>query len=250
LEKTMDQPTKPSVLVVGASGATGRLLVGELLARGNRVTALVRSADRLPADLLSDPHLSVLQAGILSLDATELGRLTRDCDAIASCLGHNATWRGIFGPPYRLVTGATRRLTGVLKNRDGDMPARFVLMNSAGNSNRDLPEPISLSQRIVIGMIRLLIQPHADNEAAADFLRTGIGRDDESLEWCVVRPATLTNETGEAGYQLFASPIRSAIFDPGRTSRQNVARFMADLLTDREIWREWRGRMPVIYDTQ
>jgi hypothetical protein len=28
----------------------------------------------------------------------------------------------------------------------------------------------------------------------------------------------------------------------------NVAHFMADLITDDDIWEHWRGRMPVIYN--
>lgn len=32
------------------------------------------------------------------------------------------------------------------------------------------------------------------------------------------------------------------------TSRINVAHFMADLITDDDTWRRWKGRMPVIYD--
>ncbi|MEZ5585800.1 MAG: NAD(P)H-binding protein [Sedimenticolaceae bacterium] len=69
----------------------------------------------------------------------------------------------------------------------------------------------------------------------------------DTLEWCVVRPDTLTNDTEAIGYEVFRSPVCSAIFDPGRISRLNVARFMADLLTDEDTWNQWHGQMPVIY---
>lgn len=45
-----------------------------------------------------------------------------------------------------------------------------------------------------------------------------------------------------------ASPTRSPLFDAGRTSRLNLARFMAELTTDGEASGLWRGRMPVVYD--
>ncbi|MBT4397934.1 MAG: NAD(P)-dependent oxidoreductase, partial [Bacteroidetes bacterium] len=41
-------------------------------------------------------------------------------------------------------------------------------------------------------------------------------------------------------------PIKSAIFDKSKTSRTNVAHFMADLITDDEVWTKWKGQMPVI----
>lgn len=243
----MQQPTEKATLVVGASGATGQLLVEQLLGRGIRVKAIVRAPDKLREHLRNHPQLSVIHANLLDLDAAELRRLTQDCAAAASCLGHTMSWKGIFGPPYRLVTEAVRRLTEAMRAQAREAPARFVLMNTAGNSNRDLREPISLPQRLVVGILRLAIPPHIDNEKAAEYLRGQLGQNDSGLEWCIVRPDTLTDAIEDTGYEIFSSPIRSAIFDPGKTSRLNVAQFMADLITDDDTWTQWQGRMPVIY---
>ena len=126
---------------------------------------------------------------------------------------------------------------------------KFVLMNTSGNSNRDLLEPISFSQKCVIGLLRLLLPPHVDNEKAADYLRKEIGQKDKMIEWTAVRPDNLTEENEVADYEVHPSPIRSAIFDAGLTSRINVGHFMADLITDDDTWRKWKGKMPVIYNT-
>ncbi|MCB1789112.1 MAG: NAD(P)H-binding protein, partial [Gammaproteobacteria bacterium] len=87
----MRQAEKQTILVVGASGATGKLLVGQLLDRGHKVRALVRSEDGLPEALRNHHHLSMIQASLLDLDDRELKQLTHGCDAAASCLGHNMT---------------------------------------------------------------------------------------------------------------------------------------------------------------
>ena len=121
-------------------------------------------------------------------------------------------------------------------------------MNAAGNSNRDLHEPISFGHRCVIGLLRLLVPPHADNEQAADYLRTELGQANEALEGVAVRPDSLRDEDVVTDYALHPSPIRSAIFNPGSTSRINVAHFMAELITDNETWQSWKGQMPVIYN--
>ena len=55
------------VLIVGASGATGRLLVSELLSRGEKVVAIVRSPENLPESLRQHEHLSLVQASVLDL---------------------------------------------------------------------------------------------------------------------------------------------------------------------------------------
>jgi hypothetical protein len=121
-------------------------------------------------------------------------------------------------------------------------------MNSAGNSNRDLDEPISVGQKCVIALLRLLLPPHRDNENAADYLRTQIGQNDNVIEWAAVRPDNLIDETAVTAFTAHPSPIKSAIFDAGRTSRINVGSFMADLITDDDTWSKWKGQMPVIYN--
>ena len=237
-----------TTLVVGASGATGRLLVEQLLNLGQHVKIIVRSTDKLPEVVRNHDNLSVIHANVLDLSDTEMAQHVKGCDAVASCLGHNMNFKGMYGQPRRLVTDATRRLCDAIKANKPEAPVKFVLMNTTGNRNRDLPEPISFGEKCVIGLIRVLVPPHADNEKAADHLRTRIGQSDEAIEWAAVRPDPLINESEVTGYELHPSPVRSAIFDAGATSRINVAHFMADLITDDEIWNKWKGRMPVIYN--
>ncbi len=237
-----------TILVVGASGATGRLLVEQLLNRGQSVKAIVRSPDKLPEVLKNHDHLSVTRASVLDLSDAEMAQHVNGCTAVASCLGHNLNWNGIYGHPRRLVTHATRRLCNAIKANKAEKPTKFVLMNTAGNSNRDLLEPISFGQRCVIGLLRLLLPPHVDNEKAADYLRTDVGQDDKVIKWAAVRPDTLINEVNVTEYEVHPSPTRSAIFNAGSTSRINVAHFMADLITDDDTWNRWKGRMPVIYN--
>jgi hypothetical protein len=121
-------------------------------------------------------------------------------------------------------------------------------MNTAGNRNRDLSERISVAQKFVIWLLRLLLPPTIDNEKAADYLRAEIGQNDGGIEWVAVRPDNLIDEGEVTEYTVHASPTRSAIFDAGTTSRINVGHFMADLITDQDTWNKWKGQMPVIYN--
>ena len=237
-----------NILIVGASGATGRLLVAQLLDRGHFVKVIVRLPDTLPATIRQHDHLTVIQASVLDLPEAELARHVQGCAAVVSCLGHTMNLSGIFGHPRRLVTDATRRLCGAIKANVSQTPTKFVLMNTVGNRNRDLHEPISFAQQGVIGLLRLLLPPHADNEQAADYLRTQIGRNNGRIEWVAVRPDSLFDGEAVTAYDLYPSPIRSAIFDPGKTSRINVAHFLEELLTNDATWQQWQGQMPVIYN--
>ncbi len=236
------------ILIVGASGATGRQLVEQLLMRGHEVKVIVRSPDKLPESWKNNDQVSIIQASILDIRENDLVEHIKGCQAIASCLGHNLTWKGLFGKPRKLVTDAVIALCNAIKIAEPkDKPVKFVLMNTTGNRNRDLNEPISLAQKAVIGLLRLLLPPHVDNENAADYLRTEIGQNDHSIEWVAVRPDGLINEDKVSEYEVFPSPTRSAIFNAGTISRINVGHFMAELITQKDIWNKWKGQMPVIY---
>lgn len=237
-------------LVVGATGATGRLLVRRLLEREQHVRVIVRAAERLPDDLRDHPRLDVTEASLLELDEAALARHVDDVDGVASCLGHTLSVGGLFGPPWRLVADAVRRLTAAVRVVGPEQPVRFVLMNTTGVRDRALAERTSAAQRVVVGLLHVLLPPHADNEAAAARLRRDIAPDDPHLQWAAVRPDGLHDVEHVTPYDVHPSPTRSAIFDAGRTSRLNVADFMAALLTDDELWARWKGRMPVIYDRE
>jgi putative NADH-flavin reductase len=237
-----------TTLVVGATGATGRLLVKQLLDRDTRVKVIVRSPDKLSEEIRNHSNLSVIHASLLDLDNDALAQHVDGCDAVASCLGHNMSFQGIYGHPRRLVTDATSRLCNAIKTNNPDRPTKFLLMNTAGNSNRALSEQLSFAQRCVIWFVRLLLPPHVDNEKAADYLRVEVGQNNRVIEWTVIRPDSLIDEDEVTEYEVHASPIRSAIFDPGTTSRINVSNFMADLITNRDTWNKWKEQMPVIYN--
>ncbi len=239
-----------TTLVVGASGATGRLLVEQLLERGQQVIIIVRSTENLPENVIQHENLSVIQASVLELSDVEIIKHVSGCDALASCLGHNLNFKGMFGSPRRLVTDATRRLCNAVKANNPKDTVKFVLMNTTGNSNRDLNEQISFGQKCVIWLLRLFLPPHVDNEKAADYLRVEIGQNDEAIQWAAVRPDNLTDDKEVTEYELHPSPIRSAIFDSGLTSRINVGHFMAELITNDDTWRKWKGKMPVIYNKE
>jgi hypothetical protein len=54
------QPSR--VLIIGASGGTGRQLVAQALERGYLVTAFIRNVSRLAVD---HPHLTVVEGNVL-----------------------------------------------------------------------------------------------------------------------------------------------------------------------------------------
>jgi len=240
-----------ATLVVGASGATGRLLVEQLLAEGKKVKIIVRSIDVLPNSIIQNDLLTVTQANLLEMTHAELKDQVQGCNTIVSCLGHNLNFKGMFGQPRRLVSDAVQRLCCAVEAVESavtNTPVKFILMNTTGNQNSLAREKVSIAQALVVSLIRLLLPPHADNEEAAKYLQSRYLGTQNLIEWVAVRPDSLINDKTVTEYQAYPSPIRSAIFDAGKTSRINVAHFMSQLVLNDGTWHKWKNQMPVIYN--
>ena len=236
------------VLVVGASGATGRLLVKILLQKNINVVAIVRDSKSLMHLADSYSTLQIVETELTEMSERALGVHIKECNAVLSCLGHNLTFKGMFGQPRPLVTDTIKKIAQSIETVNSDNVTKIILMNTTGNSNRDIPENPPLSQRFVISLLRLLLPPHVDNEDAADYLRLHVGQTNKNIEWAAVRPDSLIDEEKTTPYDVFPSPIRNAIFDAAPTSRINVAELMSELAVNKELWKKWKGQMPVIYN--
>jgi len=104
-----------TTLVVGATGATGRLLVEQLLKQGENVRIIVRSVKSLPDPFIQNSQVTITQASLLDMSHDELLAQVQGCCAVASCLGHNLTFTGMFGHPRRLVCSGVQRLCAAIK---------------------------------------------------------------------------------------------------------------------------------------
>ena len=83
-----------------------------------------------------------------------------------------------------------------------------------------------------------------------NYLKHIIGKNERSIEWIAVRPDTLVNEEEVKDYTVHNSPVRSPIFNAGKTSRINVGNFIMSLMCKNEEWVKWRYRMPVLYNKE
>jgi nucleoside-diphosphate-sugar epimerase len=243
------------ICLLGATGATGRLVMQQLLQRNCFVTAIVRNKASLDESMRRHPQVTFIEAEISHLTVNELADQLTDCDTVISCLGHRLSFSGIWGKPRRLVTDAIEKSVAAIRQARPHTDTKIILMNTVGNAHRGIPEKPPFSQRAVVWLLRYLVPPHADNEQAAEFLRKNIENSDNSdnsdnhLSYVIVRPDSLTNDDHVSDYTVHPSPTRNAIFNSGRTSRINVANFMAELTTNNELWQQWQGHMPVIYNT-
>lgn len=232
-------------VLVGGTGRTGRLVLEQLLSRGIRVRAIVRSPHKLPAAAADNPNLRVIEADLLSMSDEDLRNQVRDCQTILSGLGHVTSLKGIFGPPRDLVTQATRRLCRAIEVLQPSAPVKFILLSSVSvNHPGGLDTRRGALEKLILWVLRSLVPPSRDNQQAADFLFQGIGAAHPFVQWVAVRPDTLV-EGGVSDYTLHESLV-SSLFKPDQTNMSNVAHFMGELTVNPQTWDAWKGKLPVI----
>lgn len=235
------------VLVLGASGATGKLVVMQLIKCHFNIRIVVRESATLSAEVLKSQLVEIKRGNIAGFNGSDMDSLLEGSDAIVSCLGHNISIGGMFGNPRNLVSDTIRNVCETARKR-ADKKVKLILMSTTGYSNIAAGEKNSLGEGIVLSILKLLLPPHRDNVKAANYLQDEIGKEDAKIEWVAVRPDTLVNEDNESAYEVHKSPLRSPVFNAGKTSRINVSHFMVELLTNDSLWREWQFKMPVLYN--
>jgi hypothetical protein len=237
------------VLVLGANGATGFKVVTQLLKQGINVKALTRNVEKFDS-IKNREHIELLNASILEIDNQMLKQYLSDVDAVISCLGHNITLKGLFGKPYTLVADALIRIVNSFNENNKNKTIKIIWMNTTACINKLQSEKFKNNENFVMKIMRFLLPPQRDNELSLGYLIDTVGISNKHIEWIAVRPDTLISEVEVSEYIVHPSPIRSPIFDAGKTSRINVADFIVSLLKDEELWGKWKYKTPVIYNIE
>ena len=237
-----------NILVLGATGNTGRPLVEQLLDKKHKVRIIVRSSNKLSAKISENPNATVIETNVLDLSDEEIAAHVKGCDAVVSCLGHNLDFNGMFGNPRKLCTDAVRRLCVAIENNNSSKSTKFILMNTVGVQNPKLNEERRWFEQLLLTVLRYTIPPHRDNETAAEHLHQVVGIKNKYIEWCAVRPDTLIN-ADVSPYEIDASPS-TGIFTGRPTTRSNVAHFMVELIEKSKLWSKWKLQMPVIMNSK
>jgi uncharacterized protein YbjT (DUF2867 family) len=169
---TGPQASIDTVLVVGATGQTGRLLVGDLRTAGYQVTAFVRDADRARATLGDDVTLFVGDVK----DPATIAPAMQGADAVISAIGA----RGAKGPdrPEMIDYQGVANLASAAAEAD---VRHFVLLSSMGVTQEDNP----LNR--LFGNV--LIWKGRGEQALRD----------SGVPYTIVRPGGLVNEPGGQG---------------------------------------------------
>lgn len=193
--------TSMRLFILGATGGIGRQLVDQALERRHRVTAFVRSPQKLGA---AREGLTLIQGDVHNVDA--MSRALRGHDAVLSALGPP-------GPARNTITSDSARAT-------------IAAMQSA-----------SIDRLLVVGVAALfpdigmfghllrktLLRSIADDSAEMERIVK-----DSGLDWTIIRPPRLTNGPRREHYGVAEDRLPNGAGGNATISRADVAHFMLD----------------------
>src|SRR5450432_2946955 len=191
------------LLIVGATGATGKEVVNQALTQGHQVAALVRDS----AKASFAPSVKKAAGNVLNRDS--LNRALDGRDAVVCSLGSAAT--GPFKEMTMLSEGTGNLVTAMLETG----VLRLVCITGVGAGDSKGHGPWYYNWLIQPLLLRGVYQDKTRQEAIVR---------ESGLKWTLVRPALLTNDAAKGNTSVHAL-VDLAGIHVGKISRADVAAF-------------------------
>lgn len=191
------------IIVFGATGGVGRLVVKQALEEGFDVTAFVRTPDKLKA---TGDRLTIMQGDAFHVE--QVAAAIAGHDAVVSCLGSNQGMKK--SDDLRMM--AKHIVAGMQQHG----VKRIVYTASAG-INDELP---GIGGKVMMGVLKQVL---IDHRAAVDTI------EEAGLSYTIVRPMGLTNDSFSGKYREAETGV------PGKSRtipRADVAHFILKALGD------------------
>jgi uncharacterized protein YbjT (DUF2867 family) len=190
------------VLIVGATGGTGRQLVTQALSLGYAVTAFVRDPSKLRID---HPELTIVRGDVLDPGSVESAM--RGQDAVLCALGHRR-----YFYPTRILSEGTRN---IVRAMEAHGVRRLVCETSLGIGDAAWRLGLYYTLFVIPVILPFYFWDKTRQERIVSL---------SPVEWVIVRPGVLTND--EPRGRLSEGRGVGAILWSVRISRADVAAFM------------------------
>jgi len=203
------------IIVFGATGGTGKLILKQALAKGHTVTAFARNTAGLP----QDPRLRVIQGDVFDFPAV-----------VDAMNGHRAVLSALGSRTRKKEDLLARAIPNILEGMRQEYVSRLVVLGAAGVAP-DYGKYHNALTTFAIWMAKntVLKHPFADQAVQERLLRSS------EVDYTIVRAPRLVDGAFTGRYRVLPDAL-----PPGalRVSRADVADFMLLQLTDPRFHRQ------------
>ena len=192
------------IVLFGASGPTGQLMISEAIRRNHSVVALARNPEKIN---LSHPNLRMVQGDVMNF--ADVDKIVNGMDVVISALGVSAQIKDKDLPPTR--SNGTANLIKAM-NKHG--VKRIICITSQGAG--DTKHSAGLIMRFLVAFMWKNRFKDVNKQEKLLF--------ESHLDYTIVRPPALTNQPGTG--KIFAGSYST--FLGSSISRGDLAKFIVD----------------------
>ena len=203
------------IIVFGATGATGKLIVAQALAKGHTVTAFVRDAEALPPD----PHLRVIKGDVFDFAAV-----------VDAMHGSRAVLSALGARTRKKTDVLARAIPNILQSMRQEYITRLVVLGAAGAAPDYAKYHNALTAFAVWTAKKTVLRyPFADQVIQESLLQAS------DVNYTIVRTPRLRDGPFTGRYRVLPDALPPDSFS---INRADVADFMLLQLTDPRFYRQ------------
>lgn len=207
------------ILVLGATGRTGKHIVQEAIKRGHGITAIARNPEKL-----KDFKIDVIQGSPYDYETVE--KAISDCSAVINTLNvsrkSDNPWSSLAAPKDLISKSASN----ALKAMDKAGISRFVALSTIGAGRSWKTSPGILKLVVSISNLKFAFQDHGKQEEILE---------ESSTNYTICRAPMLSTENSHTGAVATPEGTKPA---SRVLSRNSAAEFFIEIIEKDEYLRE------------
>jgi putative NADH-flavin reductase len=203
------------IIVFGATGGTGKLIVSQALAKGHSVTAFVRN----PEGLTQDPHLRVIQGDVFDFNAV-----------VGAVRGHRAVLSALGARTLKKTDILDKAIPHILEAMRQEYVTRLIVLGASGVVRDHGKYQNALTNMALwVAKKTALKHPFIDQAAQERLLAAS------DVDYTIVRAPRLLDGPFTGTYRILPDALAPGAL---RITRADVADFMLQQLTDPRFHRQ------------
>ena len=203
------------IIVFGATGGTGKLILAQALAQGHSVTAFARNPEGLP----QDPHLRVIQGDVFDF-----------ATVVNAVRGHRAVLSALGARTRKKADVLSQAIPNILEGMRQEYVTRLIVLGAAG-AHPDYGKYQNALTNIALWMAKktVLKHPFLDQQEQERMLAAS------EVDYTIVRAPRLLDGPLTGKYRVLPDALPPGALS---VSRADVADFMLLQLTDPRFRRQ------------
>lgn len=207
------------ILLLGATGRTGKLVIEEAIRRGHKISAIARIPEKL-----KDYQIDITKG--TPYDFETLEKALSGCEAVINTLNisrkSDNPWAGLVSPRDLISKSATNCVTAMMKAGI----KRYVAISTIGAGSSWKTTPAALKFIVSISNLKYAFRDHGKQE---EILKNS------SIEYTICRAPMLSNEINIKG----AVAVKEGENPPKMVlSRNSAAEFFIKIIENKDHIRE------------